>query len=104
MSAAVRAKPRGKSVPRSAARKPAAGGRRTRPSASATVANRGGTPPRALEAAHATHPDLNSFRSQQFPFELQVPAVTPKQPSRGDHAMARHAWLPAVSHDVADGA
>jgi hypothetical protein len=57
-----------------------------------------------LEAAHAPHPDLDAFRSKQLPFELQVSAITSEQPSRGDHAMARQAWLPAVSHDVADGA
>jgi len=61
-------------------------------------------PSRALKAADASHPNLDAFRSQEFPFDLQVPAVTSEQTSRGDHAMARYSRFPAVSHDVADGA
>src|SRR6185436_6017560 len=105
MSAAAPVKPRGRSGRPSTARRPAAGARRTRPSASATaVANKGGTPPRTLEAAYAPHPDLHSFRAQQFPFDLQVPAVPSEQTPRGDHAVAGDARLAAGSHDVADGA
>jgi hypothetical protein len=63
-----------------------------------------GAPPCELEAAHASHPNLHPFCSQEFPFELQVSAETSKQPSRADHAVARDAWLAAVTHDVADGA
>jgi len=105
MSAAAPVKPRGSWGRRSTARRPAAGAKRTRPSAPATtVANGGGTPPRTLEAAHAPHPDLHSFRAQQFPFELQVPAVPSEQTSSGDHAVARDAWLTAVTRDAAHSA
>jgi hypothetical protein len=105
MSAAAPVKPRGRSGQPSTARRPAAGAKRTRPSAAATpVANGGGTPPRTLEAAHAPHPDLHSFRAQQFPFDLQVPAIPSEQTSSGDHAVAGDARFSAVSHDVAHGA
>src|SRR5262245_12868558 len=105
MSAAARVKPRGKSVRPSTARRPAVGGRRTRPSAPATtVANGGGMPPRTPEPAHLRHPHLNSLGSQQFPLELQVSAVPSQQSPRGDHTVARYARLAAVTHDVADGA
>src|SRR5262245_33685774 len=105
MSGAVQAKPRGRSEPRSAARGPAADDRRTRPSVSATtIANGGGTPSRALEAAHAAHPDLHTVRSQQFCFDPRISALTSEQPSRGDHAVARYTRLPAAAHDVPDGA
>jgi len=98
MSAAALVKPPARSALLSIARRRAAA---ARPFASAS--GKDGSPPYVLEAAYTPHPDLDSFRPQQFPFDLQVSAVAPQESSRRDDAVARHAGFTAASHDVADG-
>jgi len=47
--------------------------------------------------------DQKAFRAQQRPFQPFVPAVTAKQASGRNHAMAGYAGRAAASHDVSDG-
>src|SRR6478672_1996309 len=98
MSAAALVKPPARSARLSIARRRAAA---ARPFVSSS--GKDGPPPYALEAAYTSHPDLDSFRPQQFPFKLQVSAKTAQESPRRDDAVAWNARLAAASHDVPDG-